>query len=426
MLEQLQKDWKAAITSNARKLLRQETIQVGSETVVKTQKVLFYFRNTEAYMELELFRGDENLPREKRRYRNTVQVPSTNKQVVIYPHEWKSPVEKMMTILIAFTKGRDHEDRVAIRKQQAIMRENERVLNSFKSKLEKTTFDADEKAMIVSWLDNNSNSKKMNWNTVLLETLVSYHNYITGRGLIEIGINLGPDANKHIRRCYDTAARIINASTHQNGKRYLPREVANPLFLEIRDCPLAIHVVRSLYAKIWDRCFEEGNPDNSVLFAWICDFLGSFYSKITGIPLDEHCQELQKKFIEANNRKMARKLNGTQGQQNKRFREPIQGPIVTFGEEYGDVLDQAAKAVREGRKHEKVNPKDKLYEEDEESESSFEQEQNRSEKKKLRPAVITLETEESVSEQTSNEGFEESEHKDLGSVSDAFDKSDLL
>ena len=121
MLEQLQKDWKSAITSNERKLIRQDVIDVNGEKVVKSQKVLFMFRNIEAFMDLELFRGDEHLPREKRRYRNTVQVPSTNKQVVIFPREWKSPVEKMMTILIAFTKGRDHEDRVAIRRQMAVM-----------------------------------------------------------------------------------------------------------------------------------------------------------------------------------------------------------------------------------------------------------------------------------------------------------------
>ena len=416
MLEQLQKDWKSAITSNERKLIRQDVIDVNGEKVVKSQKVLFMFRNIEAFMDLELFRGDEHLPREKRRYRNTVQVPSTNKQVVIFPREWKSPVEKMMTILIAFTKGRDHEDRVAIRRQMAVMRENDIVVEQFKSSLNKTSFDDDERSFIINWLDNNTNPKKVSWNKVLLEILVKYHNYVTGRGLIELGINLGPESGKHIRRCFDTAARVINASTHQNGKRYLPREVANPLFLEIRDVPMAIYVVRSMYAKIWDRCFEEGNSDNSVLFAWVCDFLGAYYSKVTGIPLDKHCQELQQRFIEAANRRAARRINGTNGT-GRNFREPVQGPIMTFGDEYGDVLDQAAKAL----KHERVNKKDRDYEEKE-----LPQEERKPQKRKFRPAVVTVETEESDANETQTEKFEESESSNLGSVGDAFDRADLL
>ena len=416
MLEQLQKDWKSAITSNERKLIRQDVIDVNGEKVVKSQKVLFMFRNIEAFMDLELFRGDEHLPREKRRYRNTVQVPSTNKQVVIFPREWKSPVEKMMTILIAFTKGRDHEDRVAIRRQMAVMRENDIVVEQFKASLNKTSFDDDERSFIISWLDNNTNPKKVSWNKVLLEILVKYHNYVTGRGLIELGINLGPESGKHIRRCFDTAARVINASTHQNGKRYLPREVANPLFLEIRDVPMAIYVVRSMYAKIWDRCFEEGNSDNSVLFAWVCDFLGAYYSKVTGIPLDKHCQELQQRFIEAANRRAARRINGTNGT-GRNFREPVQGPIMTFGDEYGDVLDQAAKAL----KHERVNKKDRDYEEKE-----LPQEERKPQKRKFRPAVVTVETEESDANETQTEKFEESESSNLGSVGDAFDRADLL
>ena len=416
MLEQLQKDWKSAITSNERKLIRQDVIDVNGEKVVKSQKVLFMFRNIEAFMDLELFRGDEHLPREKRRYRNTVQVPSTNKQVVIFPREWKSPVEKMMTILIAFTKGRDHEDRVAIRRQMAVMRENDIVVEQFKASLNKTSFDDDERSFIINWLDNNTNPKKVSWNKVLLEILVKYHNYVTGRGLIELGINLGPESGKHIRRCFDTAARVINASTHQNGKRYLPREVANPLFLEIRDVPMAIYVVRSMYAKIWDRCFEEGNSDNSVLFAWVCDFLGAYYSKVTGIPLDKHCQELQQRFIEAANRRAARRINGTNGT-GRNFREPVQGPIMTFGDEYGDVLDQAAKAL----KHERVNKKDRDYEEKE-----LPQEERKPQKRKFRPAVVTVETEESDAKETQTEKFEESESSNLGSVGDAFDRADLL
>ena len=416
MLEQLQKDWKSAITSNERKLIRQDVIDVNGEKVVKSQKVLFMFRNIEAFMDLELFRGDEHLPREKRRYRNTVQVPSTNKQVVIFPREWKSPVEKMMTILIAFTKGRDHEDRVAIRRQMAVMRENDIVVEQFKASLNKTSFDDDERSFIINWLDNNTNPKKVSWNKVLLEILVKYHNYVTGRGLIELGINLGPESGKHIRRCFDTAARVINASTHQNGKRYLPREVANPLFLEIRDVPTAIYVVRSMYAKIWDRCFEEGNSDNSVLFAWVCDFLGAYYSKVTGIPLDKHCQELQQRFIEAANRRAARRINGTNGT-GRNFREPVQGPIMTFGDEYGDVLDQAAKAL----KHERVNKKDRDYEEKE-----LPQEERKPQKRKFRPAVVTVETEESDANETQTEKFEESESSNLGSVGDAFDRADLL
>ena len=416
MLEQLQKDWKSAITSNERKLIRQDVIDVNGEKVVKSQKVLFMFRNIEAFMDLELFRGDEHLPREKRRYRNTVQVPSTNKQVVIFPREWKSPVEKMMTILIAFTKGRDHEDRVAIRRQMAVMRENDIVVEQFKASLNKTSFDDDERSFIINWLDNNTNPKKVSWNKVLLEILVKYHNYVTGRGLIELGINLGPESGKHIRRCFDTAARVINASTHQNGKRYLPREVANPLFLEIRDVPMAIYVVRSMYAKIWDRCFEEGNSDNSVLFAWVCDFLGAYYSKVTGIPLDKHCQELQQRFIEAANRRAARRINGTNGT-GRNFREPVQGPIMTFGDEYGDVLDQAAKAL----KHERVNKKDRDYEEKE-----LPQEERKPQKRKFRPAVVTVETEESDANETQTEKFEESESSNLGSVGDAFDRADLL
>ena len=416
MLEQLQKDWKSAITSNERKLIRQDVIDVNGEKVVKSQKVLFMFRNIEAFMDLELFRGDEHLPREKRRYRNTVQVPSTNKQVVIFPREWKSPVEKMMTILIAFTKGRDHEDRVAIRRQMAVMRENDIVVEQFKASLNKTSFDDDERSFIINWLDNNTNPKKVSWNKVLLEILVKYHNYVTGRGLIELGINLGPESSKHIRRCFDTAARVINASTHQNGKRYLPREVANPLFLEIRDVPMAIYVVRSMYAKIWDRCFEEGNSDNSVLFAWVCDFLGAYYSKVTGIPLDKHCQELQQRFIEAANRRAARRINGTNGT-GRNFREPVQGPIMTFGDEYGDVLDQAAKAL----KHERVNKKDRDYEEKE-----LPQEERKPQKRKFRPAVVTVETEESEAKETQTEKFEESESSNLGSVGDAFDRADLL
>ena len=251
---------------------------------------------------------------------------------------------------------------------------------------------------------------------MLLEILVKYHNYVTGRGLIELGINLGPESGKHIRRCFDTAARVINASTHQNGKRYLPREVANPLFLEIRDVPMAIYVVRSMYAKIWDRCFEEGNSDNSVLFAWVCDFLGAYYSKVTGIPLDKHCQELQQRFIEAANRRAARRINGTNGT-GRNFREPVQGPIMTFGDEYGDVLDQAAKAL----KHERVNKKDRDYEEKE-----LPQEERKPQKRKFRPAVVTVETEESEAKETQTEKFEESESSNLGSVGDAFDRADLL
>ena len=238
--------------------------------------------------------------------------------------------------------------------------------------------------------------------------------------MIELGINLGPESGKHIRRCYDTAARIINVSTHQNGKRYLPREVANPFFLEIRDVPIAIYVVRSLFAKIWDRCFEEANNDNSTLFVWICDFLGAYYSKVTGIPLDKHCTELQQKFIEANNRRMARKLNGTPNNPNKKFREPIQGPIMTVGDEYGDVLDEAAKAITKQRR-ERVNPKERAYEDDAEREEQLSKPHP---KQKLRPAVITVETAESVEEPT--EKFEESEQENLGSMSEAFDKSDLL
>ena len=420
MLEQLQKDWKAAITSDSRRLLHQECIEVNGEKVVKTQKVLFKFRNIEAFMHLDLFRGDETLPREKRRYRNTVQVPSTNKQVIIYPREWKSPVEKMMTILIAFTKGRDHEDRVAIRRQMAVMRENDKIVHEFVSRLDKTTFDTDEKEFISQWLDNNSNTRKMNWNRVLLEVLIKYHQYITGRGLIELGINLGQESSKHVRRCYDTTARIINASTHQNGKRYLPREVANPLFLEIREVPMAIYVVRSLFSKIWDRCFEEGNSDNSMLFAWICDFLGMYYAKVTGIPLDKHCTELQQRFIEASNRRMARKINGTQGNNpGKKFREPVQGPIMTFGDEYGDVLDQATAAIRKENYSKQKSydkpaaPKNKAYADEEEEELDAQPQQ----KRKFRPAVITAETQESANDE---------QPKGLGTVGDAFDKADLL
>lgn len=424
MLEQLQKDWKAAITSNERKLLKQDFCEgADGQQVVKHQKVLFKFRNTEAIMELELFRGDEMLEDpKKRRYRNTVQVPSTNKQVVIFPREWKSPVEKMMTILIAFTKGRDHEDRVAIRRQLAVMRENDKVIDEFKARLNKTSFDNDEKNFIVQWLDNNSNSRKMLWNRVLLEILVKYHNYITGRGLIELGINLGPEANRHVRRCYDTAAKIISASTHDNGKRYLPREVANPLFLGIKDVPMAIYVVRSMFAKIWDRCFEEGNNDNSMLFAWVCDFLGAYYAKITGVPLENHCTELQQRYVEAKNRRTARKIEGRNNQQ-RRFREAPQGPIVTIEDAYGDVLDQAAEQVRKRfDKKERVNPKDRRYEEDGEAEATLEQPQKPQLKRKLRPVVVTAETAES-NEQSN---FEEQDTKDLGSIGDAFDKADLL
>lgn len=410
MLEQLQKDWKAAITSADRKLIRQDIIEVNGERVVKSQKVLFKFRNTEAFMDLELFRGDEHLSREKRRYRNTVQVPSTNKQVIIYPREWDSPVEKMMTILIAFTKGRDHEDRMAIRRQLAVIRENDIVVEQFRTSLNKTSFDEDEKSFIINWLDNNIKSKKVSWNKVLLEIIVKYHNYVTGRGLIELGINLGHDSSKHVNRCYDTAARIINASNHPNGKRYLPREVANPLFLEIKDVLMPIYVVRSMYAKIWDRCFEEGNSDNSVLFVWICDFLGAYYSKVTGVPLEKHCQDIQQRFIEAANRRAARRISGKNGT-GRNFREPVQGPIMTVGDEYGNVLDQAVKSL----KHERV---DKNRE--------CEEEELKPQKRKFRPAVVTVETEESEYKETQTEKFEKSEDSDLGSVGDAFDRADLL
>ena len=422
MLTQLQKDWKAAITSNERKLVKQDfTRNTKGEQVVKHQTVLFKFRNKEAYMNLELFHGDEALPQASRRYRNTINVPSTNKQVELYPREWSTPIEKMMAILIAFTKGRDHEDRVAVRKQQAKMRENEKMIESYRNKLNASTFTSDEVEFIAQWLDQNTNARKTSWNTVLLDVLVKYHNYITGRGLIEVGINLGSDANMHVNRCYNTVARIITSSTHANGKKFLTRERANPLFLENKDVDLPIYVVRSTFSKIWDRCFDGDYYDSGALFSWVCEFIGAYYAKVTGIPVDKQCADIERRAIEARNRRMARKLNGNPNTQ-KKFRDHPQGPIMTIDDAYGDVLDEVEKTTKK-QHHDKKEYRDRNNEREDEVEATVDQPRQPQLKRKLRPAVVVTDTDELAFDTTPNA---ETASVNLGSVGDAFDKADLM
>lgn len=421
MLLQLQKDWQSAITSNERKLVKQDFItNKNGERVIRHQKVLFKFRNVDAVMDLELFHGDEALPIANRRYRNTVLVPSTNKSIELYPREWKSPVDKMMAILIAFTKGRDHEDRVAIRRQRAVIRENDKVVNEYKSRLSKTSFDNEEINFVVQWLDNNSNMRKMSWNKTLLQILIAYHNYITGRGLIELGINLGPDAATHISRCYSTLARILISSTHQTGKRYLTREKAGPLFLTSKEVALPIYVVRSLFSKIWDKCFEDDAHDSSFLFVWVCDFLGAYYAKITGIPVDKHCVDIQQRIVDARNRRVARKLEGRNGS-DRRFRDRPQGPIITIDAAYGDVLDEALEKSKKQNSKNRNNKKNRQHEEETDVREDVEEQPQPKLKRKLRPVVVT-----EVVKTPSDNVEVDAPQENLGSVSDAFAKIDLM
>ena len=435
MLEQIQKDWHAAITSSTRKLIRHEQIEVKGEKITKSQIVEFQFRGIKAYMELELFHGDENQPADKRRYRNTVQIPSTNKQVVIYPREWSSKVEKMMAILVAFTKGREHENRVAIRRQQAIARETQKFVKSCVSGLEKTTFNKDEKAFILKWLDSNADPKNMSWIKVLLDVLVKYHAYITGRGLIEYNFDLGNEINSYVPNCYDTCARIINASTHPNGAKFLPMRVANILFLEEktirmpgeendpRKVSVGIYVMRTMFAMIWDVCTEASAFDRSRLFVYICEFLGAYYAYATGIPVDKQCAITQERFIKKKNRDAARRINGETGNRGQRFRERPQGPILNLGDAYGDVLEQA---VSRSKQDKRFKP-DEYEEEDEEKYNKV---------KKSKPVVIVPEVEDDepeveeeipdTTEEVDDAPIEETPVQNLGAISDILDKADLL
>ena len=354
MLIDYMREWNAATSPTAQKVVESETkIKiVNGERVIVEQLQEATFQNVKCHLKFTLFKGHETLPPKSRDYKRRLIVPSTSKEVLLYPRNWASKAEKMMHILMAIRPGRDHEEHLLKLQQRAMVRMNKEIIDHYKDELVKTTYTPEEQDFLVQWVDKNTLTNTLSWNSCLFEILIKYHHQITGRGIIETGFNLGSEVAFHVKRSYGIAAEVINAANNSRND-FLYREIATKLFLSAdpNKDPVARCYVRLAYSGMWDMCHDKSKVygDSERLFVYVCRCIAAYYEKVTGISVEEECAFMTRKRNAHSDRVAKRTLNGTTKSQTEQLVDPST-PITTFGAEFGDVLSQAVGGKGQRRK----------------------------------------------------------------------------
>ena len=424
MYNEIAATWSAAINSCDRKVLYQTTVPgLNGENVVKVQKIKFSCWNIEAIMEMELYNGDERKQPNQRRYKQTLIVPSTNKRALL-TRQWKSTIDKLMAIIIAFTKGREHEDRLMLRRQKAIKEENESLLKDKLVDLEKTTFTKKECEFIFNWIVEHTDPRNIMRNMTVMRVFIELHNRITGRGLIELGFNLGNESNLYLDMCYVLTAKCFLCSKLNDSVRYISNTKASKLFIQENDYDsFAKHVAKMLFALTLDICREDDPHHGNEVFMFVCELFAAYYEWITNKPFQKKLEEVEASHIAWQNRKSANRF----GVSNGSSVSPADIlPMGTVGEEFADVLNNAI--VHNDKRNGRKPNEDRKYEdggampEQQPAKPKFTPKHTSQQEQPLQPIVIMTSTEEAPQEQVPSE---EEESKPLGTVGDAFDKTDL-
>lgn len=330
MLHQFFLDWNTAIQS--RTVVKETKNPKG---IITFQQTKFRFRDHDIIMYSNIVSNTEHLPADRRRWMSELFVPSTNKVIPGTPFPTRTKCA--VAILTALTEGRDHEDKVEARNQARRKREIKNKIQDRVSKLSSTSFTDEEKKLIVEYLY--AREETAVYADLVINALVKYHNYITGRGLIECGINLGREAAQHINRMYGTVAMLIGESiVNKYNVQTLKHTTMTRLFLAPKDnLTTGIYTIRSGMAKMYDICKSPAK------FMHLLNLLGEYYAKLTGVALNDKIESEKARLQKIREHRMTDSPNHKKGtpRNNVRIFSTNAAPVgSTIGDVFGDVLDK--------------------------------------------------------------------------------------
>ena len=330
MLKQLLADWNTAIQS--RKVVNGTTSPDG---IVLTQSTKFKFRNTEFEMFTKLMPGDENAPERKRRYRNEIFVPKTNKFVPT--GTFKSHSAMMAAILCAITEGNDHEDRIAKRNQKRKETVFAELRKERKTRLSSSGYTPEEVDVILNWIDGHVYDDHVSWCETAVDIMCKYNQYITGRGLIELGIDLKDEARRHIDRMYATIVNLMrdNVRDKYGYPTYTKRTLSYQFLFPKENLSYGIYTVRSAYAKIFNDC------DFCSKFHYVTELIAALYEHMTGTSLQDKSNEIKMRQERMYEKRVKKAIDGHKHNNSERVTLAQAVPIVgtSIGDMFGDVLD---------------------------------------------------------------------------------------
>lgn len=347
MLRQMLADWNTAIQS--RKVINGTTSPKG---VVLTQNTKFKFRDTEFEMFTKLMHGDDKLPENKRRYVNEIFVPKTNKFVPTT--SFKSYAAMMAAILCALKEGNDHEDRVAKRNQKKKEAFFAELRKDRKVRLSGCGYSTDEVDLILNWIDAHVYDEHMAWCETAIDIMCKYYSYITGRGLIELGVDLKDEARRHIDRMYTTIVNLMRDDVRDRYgyPAYTKRTLSKQFLFPKENISYGVYTVRSAYAKIFNDC------DFSAKFRYVTELIAALYEHMTGTSLQDKSAEVkirQERMYE----KHAQQAAGTAKPRNKEKVVSAAAAMPLVGSSIGDLFGDVLDVVKTEEPQKKATPKKK-------------------------------------------------------------------
>ena len=351
MLKQLLADWNTAIQS--RKVINGTTNPKG---VVLTQTTKFRFRNTDFEMFTKIYPGDENAPDRKRRYRNEIFVPRTNKFV---PNlTFKSHAAMMAAILCALTEGNEHEDKVAKREQERKEKFFAELRKERCVRLTSCGYTSDETEVLLNWLDTHVYDDHLHWCETAVDVMCKHYQYITGRGLIEIGINLKDEAKRHIDRMYTTIANLMRDTARDKyGYPVFTKHTCSKQFLFPKEnLSYGVYTVRSAFTKIFNECGFGAK------FHYVIELIATLYEHMTNTSLADKSAEAKLRQERMYENYVKQAANGgvkkNSGKTKAVATAAASMPLVgsSIGDLFGDVLD-VVQTTEEKPKHNKHHKK---------------------------------------------------------------------
>ncbi len=333
MLNQFFADWNTAMQS--RTIISELKSRSG---VILNQETEFTFRDTKIVMYSKLVAGGENLPANKRKWDNGLYVPSTKKVIPATTH--KSRTKCAVAILLALTPGYEHEDRIALRKQNREKRIADNYKNQHKQALAGTTFTTDEINLIVDWVENNAVNNHYSWGGIIIDAMKKHHQLITGRELSSIGIELGYDEKLHTTRMFNTVADMVTRTFKDKfGIPIIFRDALDRNFRYPKEnIKYAIYVVRNAFCKLY------AEIDSPAKFTYLVNLLSKYYEYLFDTTVADRKDELKVRREKMTDRKVKQQINGKTTKPSRVFESkpvPVENSI---GNMFGDVLDALATA----------------------------------------------------------------------------------
>ena len=356
MLKQLLADWNTAVQS--RKVVNGTTNDKG---IVLTQNTKFRFRDVEFEMFTKLMPNDEHAPEHKRRYWNEIFVPKTNKFVPT--GTFKSQAAMMAAVLCAITEGNDHEDRVAKRNQKRKEQFFSDLRKSRKIKLSNAGYTPEEVEVILNWLDKHLYDDHVSWSEIAVIVMCKYMQYITGRGLIELGIDLKDESYRHVDRMYSTIANLMrdNVKDKYGFPTYTKRTLSHQFLFPKENISYGIYTVRSAFSKIFNECWFASR------FRYVTELMVALYEHMTGVSLQDKSNEIKVRQERIYEKRVRQAISDKHNRSENANLSPS-SPLVSnsIGDMFGDILDvvkpseQTEQKPKKAKKKKKATTSDKV------------------------------------------------------------------